>query len=43
MKTTILTVYVLVWPAMSALVLALLAKGVWKDIRQAKRNGEHLV
>ena len=43
MKTTILTIYVLVWPVMSALVLAALCTGVWKDMREAKRNGEHLV
>lgn len=43
MNTTILTVYVLMWPVLSALVLAALARGVWKDMRQAKREGEHLV
>ena len=43
MNTTILTLYVLVWPVMSALVLAVLALGVWKDMRKAKRKGEHLV
>lgn len=43
MKTAILTFYVLVWPVLSALVLLALARGVWKDIRQAKRDGEHLV
>lgn len=43
MNTTILTLYVLVWPVMSALVLAALAWGVWKDLRKARRKGEHLV
>lgn len=43
MNTTILTLYVLVWPALSALVLATLVWAVWKDIRRAKRSGKHLV
>lgn len=43
MNTTILTIYVLMWPVMSALVLVALALGVWKDFRKAKSKGEHLV
>lgn len=43
MNTTILTVYVLIWPVLSALVLAALVAGVWRDVRAAKREGEHLV
>ena len=43
MSTTILTVYVLMWPVLSALVLAALVAGVWRDVRQAKREGDHLV
>lgn len=43
MNTTLLTIYVLIWPALSALVLAALVHGVWKDIRNAKRSGKHLV
>ena len=43
MKTAILTVYVLIWPVLSALVLVVLARGVWKDLRQAKKDGEQLV
>lgn len=43
MKTFILTVYVLIWPVMAAGVLAVLSRGVWRDMRRAKRNGEHLV
>lgn len=43
MKSTILTVYVLIWPIMSALVLLWLTRGVIKDMREAKRKGEHLV
>lgn len=43
MNTTILTIYVLMWPVMSALVLVALIAGVLRDIRKAKRDGEHLV
>lgn len=43
MNTTILTIYVLMWPVMSALVLVALIGGVLRDIRKAKRDGEHLV
>jgi len=43
MKIALLTFYVLIWPAIAAIVLAVLSRGVWKDIRQARRNGEHLV
>lgn len=43
MKVAILTFYVLVWPVLSALVLVMLARCVWKDMREAKRDGEQLV
>jgi len=43
MKETLLTLYVLVWPVMAAAVLAVLSWSVWKDMRQARRDGEHLV
>lgn len=43
MENLFLTVYVLVWPVLAAAVLAVLSYGVWKDISQARRDGEHLV
>lgn len=43
MKTAILTLYILIWPALSAAVLAALVWGVWKDIRAARRKGQQLV
>lgn len=43
MKIALLTFYVLIWPAIAAIVLAVLSRGVWKDISRARRNGEHLV
>ena len=43
MNTTILTIYVLMWPVMSAVVLAALVWGVWRDFVAARRKGEHMV
>lgn len=43
MKIFLLTFYVLIWPAMAAVVLAVLTHGVWKDLRRAQRRGEQLV
>jgi len=43
MKIAVLTLYVLIWPVLSALVLAALARGVWNDVRDARRTGEQLV
>ncbi|HZH57451.1 MAG TPA: putative transporter small subunit [Burkholderiaceae bacterium] len=38
-----MTLYILIWPALSAAVLAALSWGVWKDIRAARRKGQQLV
>ncbi len=43
MKIAILTIYVLIWPTLAAMVLGVLGWNVWKDIRDARRNGEELV
>ncbi|MDH1301704.1 MULTISPECIES: putative transporter small subunit [Achromobacter] len=38
-----LTFYFLVWPAISALILALLCVTLWQDIRAARRSGKAMV
>lgn len=38
-----LTLYFLVWPAISALILALLCVTLCQDIRAAKRSGKALI
>lgn len=43
MNTSLLTLYVLVWPAMAAIVLLVLSVGVWRDMKAAKQRGESLV
>ncbi|GAA4805558.1 putative transporter small subunit [Tomitella cavernea] len=39
MTTVMMTIYILMWPAMAAVVLVLLTVGVVKDIVRAKREG----
>jgi len=43
MSSIALTAYVLIWPTLAALVLALLCTALARDIREAKRNGTDLV
>jgi cytochrome oxidase assembly protein ShyY1 len=38
-----LTVYFLIWPALSAAILALLCVTLSKDIRAARRSGQAMV
>lgn len=38
-----LTFYFLLWPAISALILALLCVTLWQDIRAARRSGKAMV
>ncbi|ASC65506.1 Uncharacterised protein [Achromobacter denitrificans] len=38
-----LTLYFLVWPAISALILALLCVTLWQDIRAARRSGKSMI
>ena len=41
MIKTIMTLYILVWPAMSAAILALLVFALVRDIRAARQNGRN--
>jgi hypothetical protein len=43
MNGYLLSTYILVWPAISAVVLYVLCRGVVKDIRDAHREGRDLV
>lgn len=43
MQTLLITVYILVWPAMTAAVLAVLTRGVIKDYREARDSGTTVV
>ncbi|MEE2060036.1 putative transporter small subunit [Rhodococcus artemisiae] len=43
MSTLALTLYVLIWPALVALVLFVLGRGFIKEWLEARRNGEDLI
>lgn len=43
MSTALLTIYVLIWPALVLVVLGVISKGFFKDWATARRNGEDLV
>ncbi|MFC3337627.1 putative transporter small subunit [Paracandidimonas soli] len=43
MSTFLLTAYILVWPLVSAVLLAVLCIALWRDAREAKRLGQDLV
>ncbi len=38
-----LTAYFLIWPLISAAILALLCTTLWRDVRTAKRSGTSMV
>ena len=38
-----LELYILMWPALSLIILLILIRGVVKDVRQAKKDGTDLV
>lgn len=43
MSPTLLSLYILVWPVISAVILAILIFAVANDYRQAKRTGQDVV
>jgi len=43
MSPFLLSIYILVWPVISAIVLIVLTVGVIKDYRDARRRGEDVV
>lgn len=43
MSTVALTLYVLIWPALVAVVLFVLGRGFVREWLEARRNGEDLV
>jgi len=38
-----LTIYFLIWPAISAVVMVVLLVALWRDLRAAKRSGASMV
>ena len=43
MRDLLMTAYVLVWPVIVLVMMFLMGRGVWRDVKQAKRKGEDLV
>lgn len=43
MSSFALTAYVLIWPVMATIVLAVLCTSLYRDIRAARRNGTDLI
>ena len=38
-----LTFYILIWPAISAVILGILLVALWRDVRAAKRSGKPMI
>lgn len=43
MKDILMTAYVLIWPAIVLLMMFYIGRGVYRDVRRAKRRGEEVV
>jgi hypothetical protein len=43
MNTFLFGVYILIWPMLTLVLLAVLCRAVLKDIRDAKRNNDDMV
>jgi len=43
MRDLLMTAYVLVWPVLVAVMMFIMGRGVWRDVRRAKRTGNDLV
>ncbi|MEN1956779.1 putative transporter small subunit [Luteimonas changyuni] len=43
MRDLLMTAYVLVWPVLVAVMMFIMGRGVWRDVRRARRKGEELV
>lgn len=39
----LLTIYILIWPVISAAILVLLAVALWRDLRAARKSGKAMV
>ena len=43
MRDLLMLGYVLVWPVIVLVMMFVMGRGVWRDVRRAKRKGEELV
>ncbi|GGJ95769.1 putative transporter small subunit [Luteimonas terricola] len=43
MRDVLMVAYVLVWPAIVLVMMFIMGRGVWRDVRRARRRGEEVV
>ena len=43
MRDLLMLGYVLVWPVIVLVMMFVMGRGVWRDLRRARRRGEELV
>ena len=43
MKDLLMLGYVLVWPLIVLVMMFVMGRGIWRDVRRARRRGEELV
>ena len=43
MRDMLMLGYVLVWPVIVLVMMFVMGRGVWRDVRRARRSGKHLV
>jgi hypothetical protein len=43
MKDLLMTAYVMVWPVIVLVMMWIMGRGVYRDVRRAQRTGEELV
>ncbi|MEN1928723.1 putative transporter small subunit [Luteimonas sp. MJ250] len=43
MRDLLMVAYVLVWPVIVLVMMFIMGRGVWRDVRRARRKGEELV
>ena len=43
MRDLLMLGYVLVWPAIVLAMMFVMGRGVWRDVKRARRRGEELV
>jgi len=43
MRDMLMLGYVLVWPVIVLVMMVVMGRGIWRDVRRARRRGEELV
>jgi len=43
MRDLLMTAYVLVWPVIVLVMMFIMGRGVWRDLRRARKSGDDLV